>query len=96
MNKENEQRRSKTSENYINISNTGKQHDAKHNMRYKHRQQHWQSGHGKYIRLYNTGLTRVCDELGVGVPQQPPAGGLAEVTDLKTEAPMLGSKGSML
>jgi hypothetical protein len=34
--------------------NTGKQHDAEMHMEYKHRQQHWQSGHGKYIRLYNT------------------------------------------
>jgi hypothetical protein len=35
------------------IANTGKQHDAEYNMKYKHGQQRWQSGHGKYIRLYN-------------------------------------------
>jgi hypothetical protein len=34
--------------------NAGEQHDAELDMGYKHRQQHWQSSHGKYNCLYNT------------------------------------------
>jgi hypothetical protein len=41
------------------ISTTGKHHDSEYNMRYKHRQQCWQSRYGKYIRLYNTKLIYV-------------------------------------
>jgi hypothetical protein len=47
-----EQRRSETSGNQT-YPNTGKQHNSEYNMKYKHRQQRWQSGHGKYIHLYN-------------------------------------------
>jgi hypothetical protein len=48
-----ESRRSETSKNKT-YPNTGEWHGAEMDMEYKHRQQHWQSGHGKYIHLYNS------------------------------------------